>query len=71
MRMHPLSKRLDDGEAFLPDEPFVEDDGFAEEYLVSATTGESMNLDVRDEVVPEEEGGPFLIGTAEELEEDL
>ncbi|MBX3226289.1 MAG: hypothetical protein KIT84_43100 [Labilithrix sp.] len=63
--------RVDDGNAFLPD---IADDAspgvtakaadaefFGEEYIGSATTGESVSESARDEVVDEEEGGPFLV----------
>ena len=61
-------KRSDSGNAFLPD-PL---DGarartrvdlaetLAEEYLRAATSAEDVSEDVRDEVLPEEVGGPFL-----------
>jgi hypothetical protein len=60
--------RLDSGDAFLPDpteggaEQYPESDaqGFAEEYVASATTGERVDMDAQDEVVEEEIGGPFV-----------
>lgn len=61
--------RQDDGEAFLPDPTTSDDrnplgnvDGewFAEEFIASATTGEPVEMDAQDEVIEEEEGGPFL-----------
>jgi len=65
MSQHP--KRSDDANAFLPDPGAgpakVEDDlaeNLAEEFLVAATTAEEPGEDVRDEIVPEEMGGPFL-----------
>lgn len=62
--------RSDDGNAFLPDitdgklgviSSAADAEFFGEEYIGSATTGESVSLDMRDEVVDEEEGGPFLV----------
>lgn len=68
------SSRQDDGNAFLPD--YARDgsgprlrgsktgndaDFFAEELLTSATTAEPVYEDASDEVVDEEEGGPFLL----------
>ena len=59
--------RPDDGEAFIPDPSrrgahvTANDAEFlAEEFLASATTGEPVHSDALDEVVDEEEGGPFL-----------
>lgn len=66
-KMAPRTKRRDDGNAFLPDfgagPAHVDDDlaeTLAEEFLVSATSAEEAGEEVRDEVVPEELGGPFL-----------
>ena len=62
--------RLDDGNAFLPDvasgapgmtSSAADAEFFGEEYIGSATTGESQSEAVRDEVVDEEEGGPFIV----------
>jgi hypothetical protein len=60
--------RPDDAHAFLPDpsetgEPLRAGDAtyFATEYVESALTGESVSEDGRDEVVDDEEGGPFLV----------
>ncbi len=61
-------RRLDSGDAFLPDPteggaeryPKNDAEGFAEEYVASATTGESVEMDAQDEVVEEEIGGPFV-----------
>jgi hypothetical protein len=62
--------RADDGNAFLPD---VASGGvgstasagdaefFGEEFIGSATAGESQSETARDEVIDEEEGGPFLV----------
>src|SRR5690606_17247304 len=64
--------RPDSGDAFLPDPtdptsrggrgPRASDDAewFAEEYIASATTGEPVAEDARDEIRDDEEGGPFL-----------
>jgi hypothetical protein len=66
------SKRPDDGDAFVPDplegEHIHADDAesFAEEFIASALLGEPVEEDARDEVVAEEQGGPFLIESAEE-----
>jgi len=64
----PKAARSDDGNAFLPDptetgEPLSSNDAtfFATEYVAAALTGESQNEDVRDEVAPDEDGGPFLV----------
>jgi hypothetical protein len=61
-------KRPDSADAFLPDpveehKPLREDDAesFAEEFIASATAAEPVQEDARDEVVDEEQGGPFLI----------
>ena len=60
-------RRADDGRAFLPDPgsgPTHVSDEFAElvaeEFLASATSAEEVSEDVRDELLPEELGGPFL-----------
>jgi hypothetical protein len=59
-------ERPDGGAAFLPDRfaggPLLESDAesVAEEFIASATMGESVGEDARDEVVDEENGGPFL-----------
>jgi hypothetical protein len=72
------TKRPDSGDAFLPDPiaegghgPLPADDAewFAEEYIASATTGEPIMEDARDEVVDEEDGGPFLELSVEPEEE--
>lgn len=59
--------RPDDGEAFLPDPTrrgaritAGDAEWFGEEFVASATTGEPLHMDANDEVVDEEEGGPFL-----------
>jgi hypothetical protein len=59
--------RSDDGEAFLPDPSrrgahitATDAESFGEEFVASATGGEPVQSDAADEVVEEEEGGPFL-----------
>lgn len=58
--------RSDGGVAFVPDPedgtPIVADDAesFAEEFIATATAGEGVEMDAIDEVVDEEDGGPFL-----------
>jgi hypothetical protein len=67
--------RPDNGDAFLPDPmahgrrgPLPADDAewFAEEFIASATTGEPIAEDARDEVADDEDGGPFLELSTEE-----
>ncbi len=65
--MSPRAKRRDDASAFLPDPgegpAHVDDDlaeSLAEEFIAAATSAEEATEDVRDEVLPEEMGGPFL-----------
>jgi hypothetical protein len=63
--------RVDDGTAFLPDmvadpEPgttssAADAEFFGEEYIGAATTGQSQSQAASDEVVDEEEGGPFIV----------
>lgn len=69
----PHQARADDGEAFLHDphggpahttEQLGET--LAEEFLQSATSAQEVSEDVRDAVVPEELGGPFVQHAAEE-----
>jgi len=73
--------RADDGEAFLPDPTrrgahitANDAESFGEEFVASATTGEPVHGDAADEVVEEEEGGPFLeldsSAEAEDVPED-
>ncbi|MBX3215173.1 MAG: hypothetical protein KF850_24265 [Labilithrix sp.] len=64
--------RPDDGNAFVPDTigqlrpiPAPDAEAFAEEFIGSATAGESVSEDAEDEVVDEEEGGPFIVLDAE------
>jgi hypothetical protein len=60
--------RPDDADAFLPDPSrggrARTDDALAEclaeEFLSSATSAEEVNEEVRDAVLPEEFGGPFI-----------
>ncbi len=71
-----VGKRSDPGTAFLPDpydrtrpparagDPLAE--SLAEEFLASATSAEEIGEDDRDEVQPEELGGPFTETTARE-----
>jgi hypothetical protein len=65
-RRHAMN-RPDDGEAFLPDPTrrgahitAMDAESFGEEFVASATGGEPLHMDALDEVVEEEEGGPFL-----------
>jgi hypothetical protein len=64
-------RREDDGNAFLPDP----EDGparmrdvlaqeLAEEFLLSATSGEAVAEDALNADVAEDDGGPFVISTA-------
>jgi hypothetical protein len=66
-------ERPDAGNAFLPDPgqgpaqaPDVLAETLAEEFLASATSAEEASEDVRDALVPEELGGPFVETTARE-----
>jgi hypothetical protein len=70
------AKRSDPGTAFIPDpydgarapartgDPLAE--SLAEEYIASATSAEETLADERDEVQPEELGGPFTETTGRE-----
>lgn len=69
-KMDGRPTRVDDGNAFLPDitsaapgmtSSAADAEFFGEEFIGSATTGESQSEAVRDEVVDEEEGGPFIV----------
>ena len=73
--------RSDDAEAFLPDPSTrgahataTDAESFGEEFVASATLGEPVHGDAADEVVEEEEGGPFLeldsSADAEDVPED-
>jgi hypothetical protein len=60
--------RPDDGNAFVPDNlgtleplPAPDAEAFAQEFVTSATTAESVFEDAEDEVVDDETGGPFLV----------
>lgn len=60
--------RPDDGNAFLPDTTGTHErlraadaESDAEEFVASALTGEDIREDTRDEVVDDEEGGPFIV----------
>lgn len=64
-------QRHDDANAFIPEDGSSlesRDDLaelLAEDFLQSATSGESVDADVRDQVLPEEMGGPFVETNAE------
>lgn len=66
------STRTDSGFAFLPEPESgtrsartADAEFFGEEFVASALTGESVNEDVRDEVLEDEEGGFHVIGEDE------
>ncbi|MBI2393490.1 MAG: hypothetical protein HYV09_28170 [Deltaproteobacteria bacterium] len=66
-------RRKDDGDAFLPDPnggPARAPDDLAEllseEYLAAATSGEEQGEKERNQIVPEELGGPFIQSSSEE-----
>jgi hypothetical protein len=68
-----VRRRSDDADAFLPDPeggPARANDDFAEliaeEFVAGATTGQFAGAESRNQVVPEELGGPFLQAEAEE-----
>lgn len=70
-KRHSLRRREDDANAFLPDPDggptYAGDDlaqELAEEFLMSATSGEYVSEDVLDQEVPEESGGPFVVHSA-------
>lgn len=50
------------GRAFIDPERPVDDlaDELGEEFVKTATSGEQSNEETRDEVLPEETGGPFI-----------
>jgi hypothetical protein len=65
------ARRSDDADAFLPDPeggPARSNDDLAqelaEEFLMSATSGEYVSEDAFDQEVPEESGGPFVVHPA-------
>ena len=74
-----LRGRSDDGNAFMPDPEdgpvLIHDDlaeSLAEDFLEAATRGEEVAEDVREQVVPEELGGPFVETSAlEEFANDV
>jgi hypothetical protein len=60
--------RPDDGNAFVPDPSgqllplrAADAESFGEEFVASATGGESVRMDAGDEVIDDEEGGPFIV----------
>ncbi len=74
---HTDHSRSDGGRAFLPDPnehpwqspsttPDALAEALAEEFIASATSGEEVASDERDEVQLEEVGGPFSITSAQE-----
>jgi len=72
-KRRPDKRRTDDADAFIPDpeggRARTSDDlaeTLAEDFVASATSGESVNEDVFDSVVPEESGGPFVETTSDE-----
>jgi hypothetical protein len=67
-------RRMDDGEAFLPDPQAQgasynaasavsdgEVEAFGEEFIAAATAGEDIRPEANDEVSDDEDGGPFLV----------
>jgi hypothetical protein len=65
-------ERQDDASAFLPDprdaRPRSDDDlaeTLGEEFVETATSAEYNAEDVRDQFVPEEMGGPFVVERAD------
>jgi hypothetical protein len=65
---HRPSERPDDGNAFVPDTigqlrplPAADAEAIAEEFIGSATGAESVREDAQDEVVDDEDGGPFIV----------
>jgi len=68
--------RSDDANAFLPD-PYngttakarTKDllaEELAEDFVMSATGAEEVSVEARDQIVPEETGGPFVFTTAQQ-----
>lgn len=60
--------RPDDADAFFPDPtgqvrqpPIPDTESFAEEFIDSATSANMAAAEAEDEVVLEEEGGPFIV----------
>jgi hypothetical protein len=71
VKRRPRTRRADDADAFLPDPdggPARAPDDLAqelaEEFLLSATSGEYVGEDLLDQEVPEESGGPFVVHPA-------
>jgi hypothetical protein len=71
--------RPDDGDAFVPDPisarrgvlPAPDAESLAEEFIASATMGQSVGEDARDEFTEDEVGGPFVeIESEREREEE-
>lgn len=66
------SRRMDSADAFVPDpeegRPIraADAESFAEEFIATATTGESVEMDALDEIAADEDGGPYL-----DLDEDV
>lgn len=78
VRARRVAGRQDDGEAFLPDPtkpgahvPETDAESFGEEFVASATAGEPQHMDALDEVIADEEGGPFLELEGEEEEGEI
>lgn len=76
-RPRPSRRRPDSGDAFLPEFSHWrgarhDDDAeaFAEELIASATSGEYVGEDARNETSEEELGGPFIIHTPATPEAD-
>ncbi len=66
-------KRPDAADAFVPEDgkiPADDAESFAEEFITSATRAEPVQQDAEDEVVDEENGGPFLIETHPDDEDE-
>jgi hypothetical protein len=68
VRAQQRSSRPDDGNAFVADtigqlKPLSSPDAeaFAEEFIGCATGAESVSEDAQDEVVDDEDGGPFIV----------
>ena len=65
--------RPDAADAFVPEDgriPADDAESFAEEFITSATAAEPVQQDAEDEVVEEENGGPFLIETEPDVEDE-
>lgn len=76
VRHHP---RSDDGNAFIPDPEGGPmkldgdvDEELTEDFMLTVTSGNEAGEDVRNQHVPEDEGGPFIMSTSgEELADDI